>query len=335
MSFKITRRDFFRRMGIFFASIFALQYKYNEISKVFAGDSGALKSARPGGPPFRVTEIEPIPTRVLGKTEIKVTSFGLGGEGILWTYGRMREAVAVINKALDLGVTYFDTAPAYSQSQDYYGEAIQGRRKDIFLASKTHDRTRDGSLRLLEDSLRRLQTDHLDLWQFHDLRTAEDLDAIFSKGGVLEAAQEAKAKGLIRFIGITGHYNPQILLEAMRRFSFDTVMCSVNAGDVHYLPSKDTVIPEARNQNMGIIAMKVLARGNILIKGGIETAEQAISYVLNLPVSVVIIGCNTPEEVEENVRIVKTFQGLSEKEMERLESLTERYFWDANYFKAQ
>ena len=196
---KLTRREFFKRATLFLAALFALQHKYKGISKAFAD--------------FIVKE--PIPTRVLGKTGIKVTSFGLGGEGALRTYGRMKEAVAVIHKALDLGVTYFDTAPAYSQSQDYYGEAIQGRRKNIFLASKTHDRTKDGSLHLLDDSLKRLRTDHLDLWQFHDLRTIDDLNEIFSKDGTLKAALKAKEQGLIRFIGITGHHDPQILLEAV------------------------------------------------------------------------------------------------------------------------
>lgn len=311
----LSRRDFFKRIGIFLTSFFVLRYKYKWIGKVFA-------------------DIDTIPTRILGRTGVEVTSFGLGGEGVLRTYGRMKEGVAVIRKALDLGVKYFDTAPAYNQSQDYYGEALQGRRKDIFLASKTHERTKNGSLRLLEDSLKRLKTDYLDLWQLHDLRTKNDLDTIFSKNGALEAAREAKAQGLIRFIGITGHHDPEILLEAMRRFSFDTVMCSVNAGDKYYLPFGDTVITEAVRQDMGIIGMKVLARGNLLRDDGIKTAKQAISYVLNLPVSVVIIGCSNTEEVEENVRIAKAFRGLSEGEMARLESLTEGYFRDANFFKA-
>lgn len=313
----LTRREFFKNSGIFLAALFALHYRHKGINKAFAD----------------FIPREPIPTRVLGKTGVRVTSFGLGGEGILRTYGRMKEAVDVIHKALDLGVTYFDTAPAYAQSQDYYGEALQGRRKGVFLASKTHDRTRDGSLRLLDDSLKRLETDHLDLWQLHDLRIKDDLDEIFSKEGAVEAAIQAKAQGLIRFIGITGHHDPQILLEAMRRFSFDTAMCSVNAGDVHYLSFKDTVVPEAKKQNIGIIGMKVLARGYILRDDGIKTAKEAISYVLSLPVSVVIIGCSNPKEVEENVNIVKTFQSLPGEEMKRLESLTKGYFQDANYFK--
>jgi aryl-alcohol dehydrogenase-like predicted oxidoreductase len=314
---RLTRREFFRKTGLFLVSLFAFYSKYNKVSKAFA----------------EFTSAETIPTRVLGKTGVRVTSFGLGGEGILRTYGRMKEAVAVIHKALDLGVTYFDTAPAYDQSHDYLGVALRGRRDKIFLASKTHDRTRDGSFHLLEDSLKRLRTNHLDLWQFHDLRTKGDLDEIFSKKGALKAAQEAKTQGLIRFIGITGHHDPGILLEAMRRFSFDTVMCSVNAGDVHYLPFKDTVIPEAARQNMGIIGMKVLAGGYILRQDGIKTAKEAIWYVLNFPVSVVIIGCRSPQEVEENVRIAKTFRHLTEEEMRHLESLIKSYFQDANYFK--
>ena len=314
-----TRKEFLKRIGLSLASLAALRYKLRGVDQAFADHISK----------------EFIPTRLLGKTGAMVSSFGLGGEGVLRTYGRTEEAVSVIQKALDLGVNYFDTAPAYSQSQDYYGEVLQGRRDKIFLASKTHDRTKDGSLRLLEDSLKRLKTDHLDLLQLHDLRTRNDLEAIFSKDGALKAAQEAKEQGLIRFIGITGHRDPRILLEAMRRFSFDTVMCSVNAGDVHYLPFKDTVISEATKQNMGIIGMKVLARGYILRQDGIRTAQDAIWYVLNLPVSVVIIGCSSPREVEENAAIAKTFQTLSKEEMRNLESLTKNYFQDVNYFKMQ
>src|SRR3954467_12705755 len=124
----------------------------------------------------------PIPTRTLGKTGRAVTLFGLGGEGVLRTFGRDRGAAAVITRALDQGVTYCDTAPAYSGSIDYYGATLGERRKQIFLASKTHQRTRDGSLKLLDDSLKRLRTDHLDLWQLHDLRTQDDLKQIFGKG---------------------------------------------------------------------------------------------------------------------------------------------------------
>ena len=137
----------------------------------------------------------PIPSRFLGRTSRQVTQFALGGEGVLRTHGRSAEAVAVINRALDQGVTYCDTAPAYAGSLDYYGAALAERRSQIFLASKTHDRTREGSLRLLDQSLERARTDHLDLWQLHDLRSLADLQMIFGRGGALKRSSRHASKG--------------------------------------------------------------------------------------------------------------------------------------------
>lgn len=309
------RREFLRKIAMFFAWFLA--------GEKVPFNKKLLKSLQK----------QQIPARFLGKTGVKVSSFGLGGEGILRSSWRKKNALPVIQQALDLGVTYFDTAPAYAQSQDYLGEGLQGKRDEIFIASKTHLRTRDSSLRLLEDSLKRLRTDHLDLWQLHDLRNMEDLNTIFSNKGALKAAQEARSQGLIRFIGITGHYDPQILLEAMKRFSFDTVMCAVNAGDKYYRSFQDTVISDAVKRNMGIIAMKVLARGNIFRPTGIKTPREAIHYVLSLPVSVTIIGCKTPKEVEENVAIAKLFRKLSTEEMRELEELVKFYQPDLNFYK--
>src|SRR5262245_16773361 len=135
-----------------------------------------------------------LPRRPLGQTGQDVTLFGLGGEGVLRTHGRSAAAVRVIQRALDQGVNYCDTSPAYASSMDYYGAALGERRSQVFLASKTHDRTRDGLLRLLDDSLRRLRTDHLDLWQLHDLRTQHDLDRIFAGAGALEALVQARSE---------------------------------------------------------------------------------------------------------------------------------------------
>ena len=147
----------------------------------------------------------PLPRRTLGRTGVEVTLFGLGGEGILRTHGETKAAARVITRALDQGVNYCDTAPAYAGSMDYYGATLGERRRDIFLASKTHIRSRDGSLKLLDDSLKRLRTDHLDLWQLHDLRDSDDLDEIFAKGGALEALIQARNEKRIRFLGLTGH----------------------------------------------------------------------------------------------------------------------------------
>lgn len=277
--------------------------------------------------------IPPLPTRSLGKTGRQVTLFSLGGEGVLRTYGRMEEAVAVIRRALEVGVNYFDTAPAYDQSRDYLGAALGERRRDIFLASKTHERSRDGSVRLLEDSLQRLRTDHLDLWQLHDLRSQRDLDQIFGKGGAIEALTHARDAGVVKHLGLTGHHDPAILLEAMRRFSFDTVLVAVNVADVHRLSFVQTVLPEAARQGMGIIGMKALAAGRLVGPGRLKVA-QALGYVLSLEgVSNVIIGCSTPEEVTENARAAAAFQPFTEQEMNELQARTQAAAHLLTYYK--
>jgi predicted aldo/keto reductase-like oxidoreductase len=263
----------------------------------------------------------PLPCRPLGRTGHEATLFGLGGEGVLRTHGREAEAVRLIHRALDQGVNYCDTAPAYAGSLDYYGAALGGRRRNIFLASKTSDRTRDGSLRLLDESLRRLRTDHLDLWQLHDLRTRHDLDRIFARGGALEALLEARAEGRVRFLGLTGHHDPAILLEAMRRFDFDTVLIALNAADVHRLPFLSTVLPEARRRGMGVIGMKTCAQGALLGPEGLSM-DEAMGYVLSLSgVSTVVVGCKTPAEVDANAGIARRFAPFDEA---RLRSLEER-----------
>jgi aryl-alcohol dehydrogenase-like predicted oxidoreductase len=257
----------------------------------------------------------------------------LGGEGVLRTHGRSREAGLVIQKALDLGINYFDTAPAYSGSQDYYGEALGERRKNIFLASKTHDRTRDGSLRLLENSLKRIKTDHLDLWQLHDLESMEDLDQIFDeKNGAIRALEEAREQQLVRFFGITGHYDPKILVEALRRYEFDTALVSLNVGDRHYSSFIETVLPVTQEKQVGVIGMKVLGRGFIFDAD--FSLKEAIHYVLSLPVTTAIIGCSSPKEVEENVAVVKAFEKLTQSQLAELEKRSAPFVKDLNFYKA-
>jgi predicted aldo/keto reductase-like oxidoreductase len=274
-----------------------------------------------------------IPKRTLGRTGEPVTIFGLGGEGVLRTEGRMSEAVAVIHRALEQGINYFDSAPAYAGCLDYLGEGLAGRRDEVFIASKTHDRTRDGSLRLLEQTLRRLRTDRLDLWQLHDLRTPRDLDAIFGPGGAMEALLQAREEGRVRFLGITGHHDPAMLQDAMRRFEFDTALIALNAADRHRLSFIETVLPEAAERDLGVIAMKVYAQGAILQTGRFGklfgqaglTAEEALGYCLSLSeVHTAIIGCRSPAEVDENVSIACRFQPFDEERMRTLEQRTNR-----------
>jgi aryl-alcohol dehydrogenase-like predicted oxidoreductase len=276
----------------------------------------------------------PIPTRPLGRTGHEATLFGLGGEGVLRTHGRMNEAVAVIERALDLGVNYCDTAPAYASSMDYYGAALGGRRGQVFLASKTADRSRDGSLRILDDSLRRLKTDHIDLWQLHDLRTRAEVDTIFSKQGAIHALTQARAEGRVRFIGLTGHHDPAVLLDAMRRFDFDTVLMALNVADIHRLSFMRTVLPEAAGRGIGVIGMKVYAAGALAAPGGLCTPAEAMGYVLSLAgVSTVIIGCRTPAEVEANVQAARQFTVLDEAERLNLEHRATSRAAEYTYYK--
>jgi len=267
---------------------------------------------------------ELLPRRLLGRTGQPVTLFGLGGEGVLRTHGRAPEAVRVIHRALDRGVNYCDTAPAYESSMDYYGAALGERRQEVFLACKTHERTRDGSLRLLDASLRRLRTDWLDLWQLHDLRTMEHVNRIFAKGGAMEALIQARAEGRVRFLGLTGHHDPAVLMEAMGRFDFDTMLVALNAADVHRLSFIQTVLPLAVRRDMGVIGMKACAGGALLGRGRL-TAEEAMGYVLSVPgVSTVIVGCKTPAEVDQNAQIARNFVPFSEQRMRELEERTRR-----------
>ena len=278
----------------------------------------------------------PLPTRTLGKTGVPATLFGLGGEGVLRTHGRQVEATRVIERALSLGVNYFDTAPAYASSRDYYGAVLGERRQGIFLASKTAERGRDGSLRILDDSLRRLRTDRLDLWQLHDLRTLAEVDEIFSPRGAIHALVKAREEGRVRFLGLTGHHRPDVLLEAMRRFPFDTVLVALNAADVHARSFSRTVLPEAARSGMGVIAMKVFAGGELVRPRGPLAAEDALGYALSLPgVTCAIIGCRTGEEVEANVRAARRFEVLSGERLRSLEEATRLEESRFTYYKAK
>jgi aryl-alcohol dehydrogenase-like predicted oxidoreductase len=273
--------------------------------------------------------------RTLGKTGARVLAVSLGGEGILRTTGRAREAVPVILEALRLGARYCDTAPAYQQSQDYYGAAFReagaGAREEVFLASKVHYRRRDQALRLLDDSLRRLGTGYLDLWQMHDLREAHDLDEIFAPDGALQAALEAREQGRIRFIGLTGHHDPAVLLEAMRRFPFDSVLCALNPADPRRLPFVSTVIADARARGMGVVGMKVMA-GGLLLADGAATASELIRYAVS-HADTVVVGCSSIQEVRMNFAVAHELEEMPREERLALERRISPHAARYDYFK--
>lgn len=267
---------------------------------------------------------QPIPKRKLGKTGLQVGIFSLGGQGALEGQSDKKEMVKIIQRAYELGVNYFDTSPVYGPSEDFYGAAISEFRNNIILGTKSDKRDRDNALKDLEESLNRLNTDYIDVWQIHNIKDNEEVDEIFSQNGAIQAFTEMKEQGVIKYIGITGHECPLPLLEAMKRFDFDTVLCPINPADVHVNPSfKKELLPTANQKNIGIIGMKIFSQGYIFHPEGIKTTWEPLFYAMSQPISTVIVGCDSTEQLEENITLSKGFYQLDQKILQEIEKKTE------------
>jgi len=302
--------------------------------------------------PFNERTYNAMPTRSFGKTGYKVGILSLGGQATLEMKGTEEESEKIINRAIDLGVNYIDTAASYGGgiSQLNIGKVMKMRRHEVWLSSKTHDRTYAGSMRLLEESLRNLQTDHLDTWQLHNVQTKDQLNQIFAGDGAIKAMEKAKAEGMVRNIGITGHFEPLVLLEAIKRYPFDSILMAINAADIHYLSFKNYLLPEAQKRGIAIIGMKVATRGRMLsswtpppleeqqerlrtpLRGTI-TIKEALSYNMSLPVSTTIIGIDNVSQIEEDVKIASEFSPLCEAEMKEIEFKTLPIVRQGLYFR--
>lgn len=332
----IERRDLLRLGAAAAAGLVAGRLEAAKTTKA-ARPADAAKGAGPWNP----RTADAMPTRNLGKTGFRVGLFSLGGQAAIEQPENEAVAVPLIEKALDLGVNYVDTSARYGGearwSERYFGQVLARRRGEAFVATKTHDRGRDGSLKLLETSLKLLRTDHVDLWQLHAMSTMDDVEKVTAKGGALEAFVEAREQKLVRFLGLTGHTDPAVLAEAIRRFPFDTVLLAVNAADPHHLPFAAELLPLAVEKEMGIVGMKVPARGRLLsswapppvaeqrgrvkaTRSGTLSMREAMRYVLSLPVSTVIVGCDSVAQLEENVAIARAFTPLSREQMASLEA---------------
>lgn len=300
--------------------------------------------------PVNPATTDSMPTRNLGKTGYRVGIFSLGGQATIEQPNKEQEAVAIIERALDLGVNYIDTAAQYGGpdrwSQRYIGQVMKRRRKEVYLASKSHDRTRDGSLKLLDESLRLLNTDHLDAWQMHHMTTMDEVERAFAKDGVIQAFTEAREQKMVRYLGVTGHTDPEVLMECLRRFPFDQILMAVNAADPHHLSFQEKLLPMAVEKQMGIIGMKIPSRGRLLSNwpavgpyaGGKKQAgplnmRDALYYVLSLPVSTVIIGCDSIAQLEENVKLAREFTPITQTQMATLTEKTQGVARDALFFR--
>jgi len=301
--------------------------------------------------PHNPRTFQAMPTRNLGQTGHRVGIFSLGGQATVETSDR-DTAEAIVNKAIDLGVNYIDTASSYGggKSETNIGHVIKHRRREVYLATKTHDRSYDGSMRLLERSLKRLQTDHLDCWQLHNVQTKEHTDKIFAKDGAIKALEKARDQGVVRFLGITGHYDPFILIEAINHYPFDTLLMAFNAADKHQYSFVEHLLPVALEKKMGIIGMKVATRGRMLStwtpppldkqpkrmatnKPGTITMRESLFYNFSVPVSTNIVGCDNPQQVQENVKWASEFTPYNDTVMAKLEDRCKSIVNQGLYFR--
>jgi aryl-alcohol dehydrogenase-like predicted oxidoreductase len=274
-----------------------------------------------------------IEKRTLGKTGVEVTMLGLGGEGILRTTGYEDQAYTLIHRAIDLGINYCESARAYADSESYYGRALRERRGDIFLTSKSHARDSNRAIAHLRETLKNMKTDHLDLWQVHDVRTDEDVAEIFGEGGAIEAFVEAKKKGMTRFIGVTGHHDPAVMLKCLELFDFDTVLLPINAGEPSYRSFLQGVVPLALEKRMGIIGMKVYFRGLAERLPWYTSMEPFLRFALTQPVTAVVIGCDNIDQLEENVKLTESFTPMTDHEMQALVHKVSAYARRLMYYK--
>ncbi len=297
------------------------------------GASTSQKETSTGGSPATM------PERVLGSTGVKVPILGLGGAGTktpLDKEDREGEALAIIARAFELGIRYFDTAASYGTNEIYLGKVLPPHRAKIFLASKTYEKERDGAWRELERSLKRLNTSYLDLWQLHSVALPEHVQKIFGANGAIKALEEAKEQKIVRFVGITGHHEPDVIVEAMRRYQFHTTLIPINAADKHHpRPYFPLVLPLARQQNVGVIAMKVPAYGKLFQPGGLTGMQQAMSYTLSQPgVHCCIIPADNVQQLAENVQVARTFKQLNSNQLDTLEKRTAQIWQDTTFYRA-
>ncbi len=289
-----------------------------------------------------MTDLPPMPMAPFGARGPVVTRLGLGGEGILRTFGEDAGAAAVIEEALNSGITYFDTAPAYAGSEAYLGAAwkrLPGARDRIFQTSKSARRGADGARDDLENTLRTLGTDHLDLWQIHDVRTMDDVAAIEGPGGALEAFVAARAQGLTRFIGVTGHHDPEILLHCVRTWPLDSVLMPLNVAEAVLPGFSEQVAAEARARGMAVIGMKVFGGGRFIFPQGHVTPELLLRFALSHPAGghppdVCIVGCSIPDHVRTAVRLARGFSPMPPEAREELLAAFKEHAGQLAFYRA-
>ena len=263
-----------------------------------------------------------IPLRPLGRTGVDVTAICFGGYH-LGLVEDDNEAIHLARQAIDAGITFLDNAWEYhdGRSEELMGRAIEGRRDEVFLMTKvcTHGRDRRVAMRQLEDSLRRLRTDYLDLWQVHEVVYDNEPEMHFAKGGVIEALDQAKREGKVRFVGFTGHKSPALHLKMLSYdYPFDACQLPLNCFDATFRSFEQQVLPELQRRGVAAIGMKSLGgEGNMALAGAV-TAEEALRYAMSLPVATIVSGMESLEVLRQNLSVARDFAPMSDDEMRRL-----------------
>lgn len=263
-----------------------------------------------------------IPKRALGGTGVQVSALGCGGHH-LGDIKNVDEALRLIHAALDAGITFFDNCWEYynGETENILGRGLRGRRDGVFLMTKvcTHGRSGELAMRMLEQSLRRLQTDHLDLWQIHAISFDNDPELAYAKGGAVEALDRAKREGKTRFVGFTGHKNPAFHLHMLELgYAFDTVQMPLNPFDANYQSFEQQVLPEVNKRGMAALGMKSMGGTAESVKKGLVKAEDLLRYAMSLPVATTISGMDSMKILEQNLHVARGFKPMTEKEMQAL-----------------
>jgi aryl-alcohol dehydrogenase-like predicted oxidoreductase len=277
-----------------------------------------------------------ITTRLFGSRGQAVTQVGLGGEGVLRTYGRTPGAFAVIEEAAVQEICYFDSARVYADSESYYGTFWRKHfdlRPMIFQTSKSASRDKARAKADLKHSLATMSIHHLDLWQIHDIRTLEDIEEVEGPGGALEAFIEAKDTGLTKFIGVTGHHDPRILELAVKSWPVDAVLMPVNPVEAVLGGFLDSVTAAAEDRGMAIIGMKVLGASHYTRGDAGITPELLIRFALSQRITTAIVGCSSPKEVQALAKAEKDFEPMSQGEQNRLIELFRPYARELAFYR--
>jgi uncharacterized protein len=276
-----------------------------------------------------------IPQRPLGRTGVKVSALGVGGHH-LGDFKTVEEAIRLIHEAVDAGITFFDNCWEYwnGRAEDWLGRGLKGRRDKVFLMTKvcTHGRGAGLARRMLDESLRRLQTDHLDLWQIHGVSFDNDPELAYAKGGVLEALDLAKRQGKTRFVGFTGHKDPSIHLDMIRRgYPFDSVQMPLNCLDASFRSFEKQILPELTQRGIAALGMKPMGGTAGAVKGGLVKAEEMLRYAMSLPVATTITGMDSLDVLHQNLRVARDFTPMTDAEMQALRDRCAKAAGDGRY----